>query len=58
MKDKAIYCGEFCREPELKLSNVCCFSCELRNTCNNKCEEINCNLRSKQISELESEEVL
>lgn len=35
-------CNNFCREPELKISNVCCFNCEKSATCLNKCKDKNC----------------
>jgi hypothetical protein len=51
MKENVIYCNEFCREPELEVSNVCCFSCQFKDMCNNKCEDLNCDIRNRQILE-------
>lgn len=50
--ENLMYCSEFCRDPEIKVSNICCMSCQKKDVCNNKCTKINCDLLIKQISEV------
>lgn len=47
-----MYCNEFCRDPEIKASNICCVSCQKKDDCVNKCTKVNCDLLIKQASEI------